>query len=83
MFDVIPELENERIVIKRITDKDADAIAAMTADELVYRYLPTFLYEKQFTDMHEMIRGLYGELFTSRESMILGVYLKADMSFCG
>lgn len=83
LFDEIPVMKNERIVIRRITDADADAIAAMTADGLVYRFLPTFLYEKRFTDMHEMIRGLYGELFTSKESMILGIYLKEDMSFCG
>ena len=45
----------------------------------VYRYLPTFLFEKQYDDIHTVIDKLYDECF--RESIILGVY--RDGMFCG
>ena len=45
----------------------------------VYRYLPTFLYEKKYEDIHYVIRHLYDECF--QESIILGVF-EIDQ-FCG
>ena len=45
----------------------------------VYRYLPTFLYEKKYEDIRYVIRHLYDECF--QESIILGVF-EIDQ-FCG
>lgn len=44
LFDEIPKLENGRIVLRRLEEADAPALAAFAHDPLVYRYLPTFLY---------------------------------------
>lgn len=83
VFDEIPYIEGEHIVIRKITDADADELQAMIQSEKVYRYLPTFLFEQQFEDMHEMIQKLYEEPFTAKESLIMAVCWKEDQSFCG
>ena len=51
----------------------------MVDSEAVYRYLPTFLFERKYTDIHEVIRRLYTECF--EESLILGVFMEGQ--FCG
>ncbi len=43
LFDEYPYLENETIVIKKMSAADADALSAFAKEEAVYRYLPTFL----------------------------------------
>lgn len=83
LFDEIPYLENDRIYLKRIDVNDIDPLKELVSNERVYRYLPTFLFEKQYEDMNEMIDRLYGECFQNKESLILGVYLKEDNGFCG
>ena len=83
LFDEIPYLEDERIVLKKIEEKDAKAIRRMTESSEVYRYLPTFLFELQYEDIKQMIRELYGDLFYRKESLIMGIYLKESLSFCG
>ena len=50
---------------------------------MVYRYLPTFLHEKKYRDIHLMLEDLYGSCFREKISLILGIYLKTDLSFCG
>ena len=83
LFDEIPVIESERLVLKRLADKDIPALLRLTGNERVYRYLPTFLYEKQYGDMRDMIRGLYGECFACKDSLILGIYLKDEGELCG
>ena len=83
LFSEIPYLEGERIVLERVEDKDAQALSEMTRSSLVYRYLPTFLFEQQFDDIHEMIAKLYKHIYLNRENLIMGVYLKEGMTFCG
>ena len=83
VFDEIPYIEGECIVLRKITDADADDLLEMIHDKKVYRYLPTFLFEQQFDDIHEMIQKLYDECFAAKESLILAVSRKDDGSFCG
>ena len=42
-FSEIPRLEGGRLLLRRITHGDADALAGLARSEAVYRYLPTFL----------------------------------------
>ncbi len=79
LFSDITFIQGKTIVIKRITQDDADALKEMTSSDKVYRYAPTFLFERQFDDMHEMIDKLYSECI--KESLILGIYRQDD--FCG
>ena len=83
MFSEIPLLEDDRIILKRITDADAGALEELTDNDNVYRYLPTFLFEKQYSDMHRMIKELYEDLYLNKESLILGIYLKESGELCG
>lgn len=83
LFEELPYLQNDCIVIRRITDEDAEAIKELTENDNVYRYLPTFLFEKQYKDVHQMINELYGDLYRNKESLILGICLKEDNRLCG
>lgn len=79
LFSEIPYLHNERITLRRLTQSDAEDLRKLTDNPLVYRYLPTFLYEKKYPDTQYVIRHLYDECF--RESIILGIF--ENRSFCG
>ena len=46
LFSEIPFLKSERLILRRIEDKDADALTEFVRDTNVYRYLPTFLLRK-------------------------------------
>ncbi len=83
LFDEIPCLRSGRLVLRQMEDRDADAIRALTASERVYRYLPTFLFEKRYSEPREMLRRLYGECFSAGESLILGVCRREDDGLCG
>ena len=82
LFDEIPRLENERIILRQITDEDADAMKEMSQSD-IYQYEPTYLFECQYDDVHEMIRNLYGECFRSKQNLILGIYFKEKGELCG
>ena len=79
LFSEIPYLENERIVLKRITDADAGPLQELVSNDRIYRYLPTFLFERKYPDIRLVIDRLYTECF--RESIILGLF--EDGKFCG
>ncbi len=79
LFSEIPFIEGERVVLRAITQDDADSLRELTENETVYRYLPTFLFEKKYDSMEYVIDHLYDECF--RESIILGIYMKE--AFCG
>ena len=79
LFSEIPYLRNERIILKKITLSDEAKLKELVSSPLVYRYLPTFLYEKKYPDVRYVIRHLYDECF--QESIILGVF--ENDGFCG
>ena len=72
LFNEIPYIEGKSTVLKQITRKDADALYAFVHNEKIYRYLPTFLFERKYEDIHYVIDHLYTECL--EESLILGVY---------
>lgn len=45
-FRSFPAIRTERVLLKRLTDQDADGLQEMVSNNNVYRYEPTFLYEK-------------------------------------
>ncbi len=79
LFAEIPGLRSDRLFLRQITEKDADDLKRMTDSPVVYRYLPTFLFEKKYEDIHDVIRKLYDECL--EESLILGIF--TDEQFCG
>lgn len=58
---------------------DAPGLRELTDDPAVYRYLPTFLFEKKYPDAETVIARLYDECW--RDSIILGIYTAEG--FCG
>lgn len=83
LFDEIPWLEGDSIVLRKIDDRDAVALEELTGNPDVYRYLPTFLFEKQYDDAHEVIDRLYHSCCADKESLILGNRLKDGDRLCG
>lgn len=79
LFSTLPVIKGERVTLKPLTADDKDALREMTQSEQVYRYLPTFLYEKKYEDNAYVIEHLYDECLQT--SLILGVFM--DGSFCG
>jgi len=79
LFSEIPTLQGERVLLKKITQNDADSLQRLVDDEDVYRYLPSFLYEKKYPEIRYVIDHLYDECL--KESVILGVFVQNE--FCG
>ena len=83
LFDEIPRLEHAQIILRRLQSDDLPSLREMIANDIVYRYLPTFLFEKQYDDLSEMLTALYSTCFAAKESLILGIERKSDGKFCG
>lgn len=79
LFSEIPCLKGERVTLRQLTADDAEALRELTESGRVYRYLPTFLYEKKYEDKSYVIGHLYDECLKS--SLILGVF--TNDGFCG
>ena len=83
LFDEIPMIKDHRIVLKPLTVRDIPYLMDMISDGDVYTYLPTFLIEQQYDDMHRLIHDLYNDCIEKKDSLILGVYTIEGNAFCG
>ncbi|MBP3893379.1 MAG: GNAT family N-acetyltransferase [Atopobiaceae bacterium] len=83
LFSEIPRIEGERIALDRVVATDTDALSDLESNPLVQRYEPTHLFERQFDDASEAIAQMYGNLFSSRESLILANRLKDTGELAG
>ena len=79
LFSEIPYLKSDRLELRGLTQGDAPALQELVDNENVYRYLPTFLFEKKYADVRTVIDRLYDECW--KDSVILGIFLGS--SFCG
>jgi hypothetical protein len=46
LFDIFPYLESGRLVIRKMDEADVDALAEITDNGNIYRYIPPFLYKR-------------------------------------
>ena len=83
LFNEYPVLEDDLIILHRMTDDDAEALSKMCSQPEVYLYVPTFLYELKYEDKHEVLAKMDEECFETKESLFLGVYLKETGEFTG
>ena len=59
LFDEIPYLEGERVVLRKIVEEDRETLWEMAHNSIIYRYEPTYLLEQQCSDVDELFRDLY------------------------
>ena len=78
LFDTMPYLENESVILKEMTRADAPALHEIASDPRVYVYLPTFLYEQKYKDPYQVIDRMREECFLPKESIMLGVFSVKD-----
>lgn len=76
LFDEMPHIEGERILLREMTDADARALEELCASEAVYRFEPTFLYEQKYADKHLAIARMREECFDTHESVLLAIFLR-------
>ena len=79
LFSGITRVSGGDIELRRLEPADAGGLRELTDSPEVYRYLPTFLFEKQYDDARDTISRLYGECI--KKSLILGVFRNGG--FCG
>lgn len=79
LFSEIPFIKSERLILRRMEETDAEALSELTHSQNVYRFLPSFLFERKYDDVHYVIRHLYDECF--KDSIIIGVFM--EDAFCG
>ena len=84
LFDEIPYLEGENLILRKITTDDREALQEMAQNNNVYRYEPTYLLEQQYSDMDQLVQDLYGKYFEEKQNLFLGIYTKDDPDeLCG
>lgn len=73
------KIENDKLIIRSLTNSDIDGLIAMRKDVDVYRYEPTFLIEIQgaITEAINTVANM--DLFIDRQ-VILGIYKKENPS---
>lgn len=79
LFSEIPLIQGSRVILRRLESHDAPGLQTLVDSPSVYRYLPTFLFEKKYADVHEVIHWLYDECL--KDSIILGIFMGG--CFCG
>ena len=78
LFPEPPVLVGSFLCLRPLTLSDAESLRKLTQQDSVYRYLPTFLFEKKY-EASETILRLYQEGL--QDSLILGIF--RDSGFCG
>ncbi|MBQ9059932.1 MAG: GNAT family N-acetyltransferase [Firmicutes bacterium] len=76
LFEEYPYLENEQILLRKMTMSDAPALQAFKDNKEVQQFLPTFLYEQKYEDAREVIRRVDEECFRTKETILLAVCCK-------
>lgn len=76
LFDDFPYLENDAIIIKKMSESDVDALSEITGNANIYRYILPFLYQKSRGTLLTAIRNLGGRDFEKKKMIIAGIYLK-------
>lgn len=79
LFSKIPLIHSGTLELKQLTVSDADGLSELVDDPVVYRYLPTFLFERKYNVPAVIVERLYDECL--EESLILGIYTEGV--FCG
>lgn len=80
LFEEYPCLEDDCVILKKITAENREELDAFRKNSRVYRYLPTFLYEQKYENVETVLERMDAECFDTGESILLGVFLKDNPS---
>ena len=80
LFDEIPYLENDSLILREMRPADAAALGELAGDPSVYAFLPTFLFEQKYADPSEVIRRHRAECVDVKESILLAVCERSEPS---
>ena len=75
LFDSFPYLKNDKIIIRKMVDSDVEALAEITNNDNVYKYIPPFLYKKSRKVLLVAIRNLGERDFIKKKCIIAGIYM--------
>ncbi len=78
LFREAPVLRGRELILRPLVLSDAEDLRRLCQQDAVYRYLPTYLFEKKY-EASEVITRLYKEGL--KDSLILGVF--QENCFCG
>ena len=78
LYEHFPELENEKIVIGKMSEEDVDALSEITGNPNVYRFISPFLFQKNRGVLLTAIKNLGGRDFDKKKMIIAGIYLKSE-----
>ena len=70
LFSEIPYIKTERLVLRKLEETDADSLSELVHSQNVYRYLPTFLFEHKYENIHDVIRLMSSVICTMNVSGI-------------
>lgn len=75
LFDSFPQLKNDKITIKKMTQSDVAALAEISNSDNVYKYIAPFLFKKSNKFLSTAIKNLGGRDFEKKKIIIAGIYL--------
>ena len=78
LFAEFPYLTNDKVIIKKMEESDVPALAEISRNDNVYKYMPPFLYQKSDAALAGAIKNLGGRDFESKKWIIAGVYPADD-----
>ena len=79
LFPSIPTIQGASLCLRQLQTGDAAGLRKLIDSPRVYRYEPSFLFERQYKDAGEAILRMYDG--TLDESIIWGIF--RDQDFCG
>lgn len=78
LFETFPYLRNTRVILRKMTEADVEALEEITGNPNVYKYIPPFLYKKSRGNLLAAIRNCGGRDFDKKKHIIAGVYLSEE-----
>lgn len=78
LFEEFPYLEDEKLIIRRISLEDIPALLEMGSNDNVYKYIPGFLYQKSNRFLETAIKNINEREFIKKRQIIGGIYLKRN-----
>ena len=78
LFDAFPYLKNQKIIIRKMVEQDVEALAEITDNDNVYKYIAPFLHRKSKNFLLTAIKNISSRDFDKKKFIIAGIYLNDD-----